>query len=445
MPAAPLPAAPQGTTRELFALAWPLMFSNLAYTAVGFTDTLVMGRLGVTEVGAVGFASLCLLTLLLLFRGTVNGAATFVARALGAGDAAGVRRWANVFLGLSLVGLPLALLGGPLVDGLFALLRPDPSVQDIARTYAHVRVWEFPLVLLGSASLSVMLGLGNTRTPMLLAWLVVLLNAALALLFVFVLKWGVAGAAWAAVIAVGVQNGLAFVLLRRLHGPAHGSFRPVRPRRTELGPVARVALPMGLTELGEVGAFTAFQGVLSRLGPIELAASQIANQLASLGFLPAFALSSATGSLLSRALGAGHPDAATRIGWRGAGLAAVLMGLLGLLFLIAPRALIGLFNSDPRVLEVGTAVLAVMAAFQVLDGVAIVLGGALGGAGDTRFRLAVTLTGSWLVMVVGAGLLAPRFGVQGAWFAALGYIASAAVAYTWRFGSGRWRRRAPIF
>lgn len=436
----PASASPQGTTRELLTLAGPLMLSNLAYTAVGLTDTLLMGRLGVVEVGAVGFASLCLLTLVLLFRGGLNTASTFVARALGAGDPAGVRRWASVFLGCALVGVPLALAGPALIDGLFALLRPEPGITAVARTYAHIRVWEIPALLIGSAALSVMVGLGNTRTPMGLAWLVVVVNAALAVLFIFGLGWGVAGAAWAAVIAVTLQNGLALLLLARLHGPRFGPFQLVRPTRSELGSLARVSLPAGITELTDMSAFTAFLSVISRLGPTELAASQIALQLASLGFLPAFALASATGSLLSRALGAGRLDIAVRIGWRGAGIAAGLMGVLGVLFLTLPHPLIGLFNRSPEVLAVGTGVLTVMAAYQILDGVAIVLGGALGGAGDTRFRLIVTLAGAWLVMVPGATWLAPRYGVTGAWGAALVFISLAALAYILRFASGRWRR-----
>ncbi|MBB5235901.1 MATE family multidrug resistance protein [Deinococcus budaensis] len=439
-PSAPSTTAPQGSTRELLRLAGPLMLSNLAYTGVGFTDTLLMGRLGVLEVGAVGFANICLLTLVLLFRGSLNTAATFVARALGAGDGAGVRRWASVFLGCALVGFPLALVGPWLLDGLLTLLRPDPSITAVTRTYALIRLWELPALLLGSAATAVMVGLGNTRTPMLLAWLVMAVNAALAVLFLFGFGWGVAGAAWASVIAVSLQGGLALLLLGRLHGPRFGRLRPARPTRAELGSLTRVSLPAGVTELAEVGAFTAFQGIISRLGPTELAASQIANQLGSLGFLPAFALAAATGSLLSRALGAGRPDLAARIGWRGTGLAAAFMGVLGLLFLALPHPLIGLFNRSPEVLSLGTRVLGVMAAYQILDGVAIVLGGALGGAGDTRFRLLVTLTGAWLVMVLGASWLAPRSGVTGAWGAALLFIAFAAVAYALRFASGRWRR-----
>ncbi len=435
----PGPGAPSGRTSELLRLAWPLMLSNLAYTAVGFTDTLYMGRLGVTEVGAVGLASLCVFALTLLFRSSLNTAATFVARAFGAGDRVGIRRWAGVFLTLSLVGVPLGLAGPWLADAALALLGPAPDIARVARTYARIRTLETPLMLLGAASLAIMLGLGNTRTPMVLSWMVMVVNAALAALFVFGFGWGVAGAAWAGVLAVGLQGVLAFVLLLRHNRPVYGRLWFARPSGTELRSVARVSLPAGFTDLADVAAFTTFLGLISRLGPTALAASQIANQFASFGFLPAFALSASTSSLLSRALGAGRTDLAVRIGWRGAAVAAGFMGLLALAFLLFPRALIGLFNRDPDVLRLGASVLKVMAAYQVLDGVNIVLGGALNGAGDTRFRLLVTLPGAWLIMVGGAALLIPHAGVAGAWSAALVYLLLLAGLYAWRFWSGRWK------
>ncbi|WP_229775998.1 MATE family efflux transporter [Deinococcus ruber] len=432
--------APQGTTRELATLAWPLILSNLAYTAVGFTDTLYMGRLGVVEVGAVGLASLVLFTVSLLFRSALNTASTFVARALGAGDSDGIRRWAGIFLSLSLIGVPLTFIGPWLVSTVLTLLHAAPAIASVAQTYAHIRILEIPFVLIGTASVSIMLGLGNTRTPMLLSWMLVTVNAALAALFVFGFRWGVAGAAWASLIAVDLQGLLSFLLVLRLYRPQYGRLWFLHPNGGEVRSVLRISLPAGLTDLADVGAFTVFLGIIARLGPTELAASQIANQFASFGFLPAFALSASTSSLVSRSLGAGRPDLAARIGWRGAGLSAGLMLLLTLAFLLIPRTLIGLFNNDPRVLELGASVLAVMSGYMLLDGVGIVLGGALSGAGDTRFRLLVTLGGAWLLMVPGAAWLAPRYGVAGAWAAALMYITLLSTCYAWRFWSGRWRK-----
>ena len=419
-------------------LAWPLVLSSLAYTAVGFTDTLYMGRLGVLEVGAVGLASVVLFTVSLLFRGTLNAAATFVARARGAGDRAGVRRWGGIFLTLSLFGLPLALVGPWLVSTVLRLLGAAPSILEVAQTYAQIRIFEVPFLLLGTTSVSIMLGLGNTRTPMLLSWLLVLVNAALAALFVFGFHWGVVGAAWATLSAVAMQGLLSYVLLLRLYRTDTGPFQFLRPDLREMRLVGRIALPAGATDLADVAAFTAFLGLIARLGPTELAASQIANQFASFGFLPAFALSASTSSLVSRALGAREPGLARRIGWRGAGLAAGWMAVLTLVLLLWPRPLISLFNTDPGVLDLGTTVLAVMSGYMLLDGIGIVLGGALSGAGDTRYRLLVTLGGAWLVMVPAASWLAPRYGVGGAWAAALLYILVLAGAFTWRFWSGRW-------
>lgn len=416
------------------------MFSNLAYTLLGITDMVIMGRVGVAEVGAVGFGSLSVLTMILLLRGTLQTVTTFVGRALGAGDTGGVRRWYGVYLGLTATGFLLTLAGPALLGLLFDLLRPDPTVRDLAQSYATIRMLEAPLSLVTVVNVGLLIALGNSRAPAVLAWVAVIANAAFTAGLVFGAGMGIEGAAWGTVAAVALQAVASIWMVQRLYAAEYGPLRPVIPTGEELRAVGRVGVPAGLTELGEVSAFTAFQGIVSRLGPLELTASQVANGLASFGFLPAFALASATGSLVARALGAGDPVLARRVGWRGTVLGAVFMASLALTFVTIPEVLIRLFTDAPEVVPLGIVVLRVMAVFQVFDGIAIVLGGVLGGAGDTRFRMIVTLVGAWGVMVPLAGLLAPRWGVMGAWMAALIFIVLAALAYLWRFAGRAWLR-----
>ncbi|MBB6097690.1 MATE family multidrug resistance protein [Deinobacterium chartae] len=427
-----------GLTAELLQLAWPLIVSNLAYVLLGIVDTVYMGRVGAVEVGAVGLASNAVLTLMLLFRGTLETLPIFGARALGAGDPAGFRRWYSVYLALALLlGTVLALSGPSLLQALLRLLGTDPQVVGPVLIYGTIRMYEAPLHLLATVNGQAFVSSGDTRTPMRIAWAMVLLNALLAYLFVFGLGWGIAGAGWATFLAVAFQAGLSQVLLWRRFGP----LLPGLPRRAELLKIVTVGVPVGLSTLAISAAFTTFNGLISRLGPLELAASQIAQQLAAFGFMPAFALSVAASTLVARALGERRPDRARRIGWRGAGVAAVLMGLLGLLFWTVPVPLLSLFTDRQEVWPLGSQVLRIMAIYQVMDAVAIVLGGTLAGAGDTRFRLMISLLGSWGVMVLPASyLLSHGYGLTAAWTAALVYIAFAALAFGGRFWSGRWLR-----
>ena len=428
-----------GLTSQLTQLAWPLMLSNLAYSMIGVTDTLFMGRLGQVEVGAVGLGWMYAFTITLLFRSYTNSVTTFVARAFVAGEPQEMRKWYGVYFTLSLfLAVLVMLLGQPLIQAIVNLSNPEPELARALLTYAKIRLWETPFALLVILNVGYFLGVGNSRIPLILSWMTVILNAILAWIFIFQFGWGVAGAAWGAFIAVVVQCAVSFAILFR----QHGVMRPLWPHWRDASRTFRLGLPMGLADLSEVAGFSVFMTIISRLGTLELAASQIANQMASFGFMPAFALSAATGSLVSRFIGERSVTTAQRVGWRGTIIGGSFMTLVAIAFITVPVPLVKLFTSDPALIDLCVKIMRVMALYQVVDGIAIILGGALSGAGDTRFRMLVTVLGSWSLLVLPAYLLTENgYGVQGAWTGALIYITSIALIYLWRFWSGRWKTK----
>lgn len=428
-----------GLTAQLTQLAWPLMLSNLAYSMIGVTDTLFMGRLGEVEVGAVGLGWMYAFTLTLLFRSYTNSVTTFVARAFGANQPQDMRKWYGVYFTLTLLlAVFIMLVGQPLLNLIVQASNPDPELAKALLTYARIRLWETPFALLVILNVGYFLGVGNSRVPLMLSWFTVLLNAGLAYVFIFHFGWGVAGAGWGAFIAVVVQCLISFALIFHLHG----RMRPLWPSWKDTLRTFKLGIPMGLADLSEVAGFAVFMTIISRLGTLELAASQIANQMASFGFMPAFALSAATGSLVSRYMGEKNVPTAQKVGWRGTILGGSFMTLVALAFIFVPVPLVKLFTSDPELIALCVTIMRVMALYQVVDGIAIILGGALSGAGDTRFRMMVTVIGSWTLLVLPAYLLTENgYGVQGAWTGALIYIASIALIYLWRFWSGRWKTK----
>ena len=119
----------------------------------------------------------------------------------------------------------------------------------------------------------------------------------------------------------------------------------------------------------------------------------------------------------------------------------LLMGLVGLGYLVAPSFLMGLFSDDPQVIQAGVAILRLVALYQIFDAAAIVLGGSLNGAGDTSYTMLMRLLFAWGLFIPLAYLLAFPLGggVRGAWAGAMVYLASLAVVYLLRFRSGRWK------
>jgi MATE family multidrug resistance protein len=437
-----------GLTRQLALLATPLIFQQVSYTLLGVADTFFVSRISTTALAAVGLAGVLFFAILMLFRGIANSTVVFVGRAHGAGDNEAIGRW--VWRCLSLIGLlSLLAIGLPwLFEALFALSAPpdNPEVRDLGTAYLRIRAIEAPMAMFSGVVWGFLVGRGDSRTPMLLAWMTVGLNIVLD--WVLVLgnlgapQLGVVGAAWATVIANFVN---AVVSGAILWSPSarkrYGTGRAFLPSWGEIARVARVGVPMGFGDFIEIASFSAFFALIGRLGTDALAANQIALQYMSLSFTVGIAFGMATSSLVSRELGAGNPDRAEGVGYRGVGLGSLAMGLIGLSYLIAPGALMGVFSDDPEVIHAGVLILQLVALYQVFDAAAIVLAGALNGAGDTTFTMVARAVMGWGVFIPLVALIVLQWGggVRESWIGALIYLGGLGAIYLIRFRSGRWK------
>ena len=221
-----------GLTRRIAALAAPLVLQNLSYTLLGVADTFFVSKLSTDALAAVGLAGVLFFALMLLFRGAANSSVVFVGRAHGAKDDAKVGEavW-DVLSMVALLSLCVVVL--PYVYGLlFGLAAPadNPTVRALGTRYLQIRAFEIPFVMFSAVVWGFLVGRGDARTPMLLAWLTVLLNVLLDWLLVLgpggLPALGVAGAAYATVLA-NIMNALlsAAVLFRPQHRRRYGTGR----------------------------------------------------------------------------------------------------------------------------------------------------------------------------------------------------------------------------
>jgi MATE family multidrug resistance protein len=437
-----------GLTRNITLLAAPLILQNLSYTLLGVTDTFFVSRISTAAVGAVGLAGVLFFALMLLFRSTAASSVIFVGRAHGARDRCGVGDavwsvlWVVALLSLLALALPWVL------TFLFRFVAPagSPEVLALGTQYLQIRAFEVPLAMFNALVWGFLVGRGDSRTPMLLAWLQVGLNIALDWLLVLgnlgFPAWGVAGAAVATVLANAAVALLSAWIL--WHPDSHVLFstRRVRPPRLpELRHVLATSLPLGVGDFVDVASFTVFFALIGRLGTEVLAANNIALQFMSLSFTLGVAVAQASSSLVAQALGAKDPKRAERVGYRATALGMALMGFVGLGYLVAPERLMSIFSGDPRVIQAGAAILQLVALYQIFDAAAIVLGGALNGAGDTTYTMLARLVCAWGIFLPLAYLFAFPLGggVRGAWAGAMAYLITLALAYLVRFRSGRWK------
>jgi Na+-driven multidrug efflux pump len=166
------------------------------------------------------------------------------------------------------------------------------------------------------------------------------------------------------------------------------------------------------------------------------------NQVESFSFLPCIGFAGASSALVGQALGMGDPRRAVRSGWAAVRMAFFWATAAGVVFMVVPHFLLGIFTNDQRVVDAGVGALAVIGVGQPAQAVIFTLGGALRGAGDTRFPLIATIV-NWFVIrlplayvlafPLGLGLTGVWAGIAADYFVRAGLLA-------WRFNSGAWQR-----
>jgi multidrug resistance protein, MATE family len=453
MPPAIQTAAPGRYSRHLRAtvlLAAPIAAAQLAQMAMAVTDTVMLGSIGSDALAAGGLGANLFFSCAFTLQGVMSGVAVLTARARGAGepDRVPVAYWSGLLLGLALAVPFFWLMSNP--APLLRLVGESPALIASIAAYLHVLRWGVPAVLLGIGIIRAFLPAVGLQHLML--WVIpaaVLLNAALNYWLIHgglgLPAFGMQGSAAATAITLWIT---ATALLALLHGTHHRHHvPPVAPQWRVLRELLAIGLPVGGTVVVEATLFLATALLAGILGPIPLAAHQVAISTASVTFMVPLAISQAANVRVAHASGAGHQAEARRAGFAALLLSVAFMGCAALTMLLAPRAIAGLYLAAASpALPLAARLLTIAGAFQVVDGVQVTASGALRGLKDTRIPMLLAAMGYWGIgfwlgryLAFSAGLGAP-----GLWWGLFAGLAVVAVCLTARFAV-RTRRQVFLF
>jgi putative MATE family efflux protein len=442
--AAPVPAAPRPqTVVGVWALAWPAILGNLLNSTVGFVDLKIVGVLGAPAVAAVTTGNRLFFAIQAVLVAVTTGTTALVARAWGADDRAEAERVTRASLWLC-IGIALALTAPCVLfaDAIAGLFRLDAAAVGYAADYIRWLSLFQVAFAVGMVLAVALRAAGDTRTPLWIALATNLLNVVLAYGLVngrFGLpRLEVAGAAIASGCAFTAFGVVLIVLwLRGWLRVGPGSGRSLA--RDRIGRLLRVGIPAGIEQGVWQGGFVVFLWIVALYGTTPYAAYGIGVNLLSFSFVVGFGFSIAASTLVGQALGAGDPDAAARRGWHATGLAVAAMVVFGAAIIAFARPLARFLIDDPEVVRLTVSFIWVLGSVQALMAIEFTLGGALRGAGDTRFPLFTVLCGLFGVRIALAAVFA-WLGLPVEWvFAALiaDYIVKATLL-SWRFRSRRW-------
>lgn len=422
--------------REIARLAVPALGALIAEPLYVLADTAVVGNIGTDELAGLAVASSALLTGYAVFIFLAYGTTAAVSRLLGAGREDDAARqaiqslWLAVSIGVVVTGLTL-LATGPIVTALGG----DGDVRTNAEIYLGISALGIPAQLLTFAGTGYLRGLQDTRTPLVVAVVAAAGNLVLELVLINGLGFGIGASAASTVVAQVGTAGVYVWMVGRDVRHRHLDWRPDARSIRRLG---RAGTDLLVRTVALRGALTLTTAVAARIGAADVAAHEVAFAVMSLLALALDAIAIAGQALIGRFLGAG--DTATA---RDAGRRMLALGLIaGIasagIVLAASPFLPSVFSDDPRVVDLATFLLLWVAALQPLNALAFVLDGLLIGAGDMRF-LAKAMVASAACTAVAAGVvLGLGLGVGWVWGAIGVLMATRAAALLHRWRSGAW-------
>ncbi len=452
--ATPQPEAPhaptQGTDGEIWALAWPVILSQVLASAVSLVDIAMVGRLTREAVAAVGYTTQYVwLTQSVIFSIGIACVA-MMSRAVGAGEPGRAR---SAFAGTLIVALGFAgvITGAAfLAPSLFLrLLDAEPEVVALARPYFLLVLGTTPLLAVSLTIESAMRAVKDTRTPMVVAGVITVVKTALNAVLIFGLfgfpRMELVGAGIAT--AVSLAFGLVlfvFAVLRRGTDPVlRLRWQDFRASRAVMPQVLRISLPAVGERVLMNTAMMSYFAMLGSYGSAAVAAYTIGIRILSFTWIPGVGFSVASSTLVGQALGASEPEIAQRAGWRSVRMAVAVSVVLGIVFAIGREPLARAFSIDEGVIAELVPFMLLLALSQPLLGLHFTLAGALRGAGDTMTPLVAAGIGNW-VFRVPLGFLCSRIlelpTVWMWWCLVFDHLARSAIL-AFVFLRGRWKRR----
>ena len=414
------------TKKVIFKLAWPVIAEHSLATITHIVDMMMVGRLGASAVAAIG------LTMQPVFFSTA------LASALGVGTTALVSRFtgsnennkaASVLQQSVLLSIIFSLVFAAIfyffAPALLIFMGGEAEVIRLGTGYLRVMTPGFVFMVLAFIVTAALRGAGETKTPMKVNIVVNILNIVGNYLLIFgnfgFPRLGVNGAALATTIARSIGGIILLALTFSDYSVLKMKIKGFFKFDVELTKrVLKIGIPTAMEESVRRLAQLLFIRVIASLGTTSFAAHQISLNAESISYMPGFGIAVAATTIVGQNLGARNPRGAEKGTFEAWKIGSIIMGSMGIIFLIFPEQLIRLlYTADPEIISRAALNLRIIALAQIPMGTHFIFSGALRGAGDTKAVFYSTAISTWFFrLVLGYILVHPLgLGLVGAWTA----------------------------
>ena len=420
--------------RALFVLAAPVAIAMFVQTMYNIVDTAFVGRLGAASIAALTFAFPIFFILISLNSGLGVGINSIISRLLGAKNKeAAENAAAHGIIMTAVFAVAVYFLGRLMLRPLYSLFGATQDVRALSMSYMTIILLAVFFMFPAYAMNSIFAAQGDTRTPMVVQTFGFVLNAILDPIFIYLLRFGVRGAAIATDIAIAVT------LLVYIYFLKKRSYLRVRLRHFRFSfdlcrEICRVGAPASLMMLTMSVYVMFLNRFMAHFGTVYVASFGLATRLESLVSLPIFALSISLLTLVGMFYGAKRYDLVKSISWYGIEIGVAAAGAVGVLFYVFPIVFLKIFTQDRLILMIGSAYLRVDVLTFPTMAIAMILSRVLQGMGfgfpgffinAIRIFLVAVPLAYVFVFVLGYGFLSI------AWAMVAGGVTASILAFWW--------------
>ena len=437
-------------------LSLPAIIAQLAGVLMHYIDMAMLGHLGSTEAAAVGLVS----TTIWMFWGIgsagITGFHVLAGQKIGARDDAAVRSLMRQSLLVTFLwGSILAISGVLIASHLPFWLGANGAVATLATEYFTIVIASWPLTMVNFLETGMLRISGNMKTPSMLGIASCVLDVIFNVLFIFPSRemtlagisfWapglglGVAGAAWATVLATAITlvASLWFACVKSEHLAIFGRSGSFIPRLAELSKSLKIGVPVSAQRIMMSGAQIISTMIVAPLGTVSLVAHSFALTVESLCYMPGYGIREAATTLCAQTVGAGHHRRAKRIGGVTIVVGMLVMSFMGLVMFLAAEPIMSSMTPDKEVVALGSFILRIEAFAEPMFAASIVAYGCFLGAADTLVPSAMNLFSMWIVRLPLAFWLSQSMGLVGVWIAMCLELFFRGGIFLFRFLRGSW-------
>ena len=436
--------------RLIVSLSIPSILAQISATVMFFIDAAMVGHLGAHATAAIGLVETTTWLMGGLGQAANVGFSVQVAHFIGAGDFTSARNVLRQALVCALLwSLMLTVACIAVHSHLPYWLGGSADIADDASLY-FMLIGIFGIFFqMESLAGSMLKSTGNMKIPSLLNILMCLMDVVFNYLFIYVLDLGVVGAAMGTGAAELITAALMlwFLLAKSplaLSFRGHGGAPPRTPDTSFkfdadiIKNAFKIGAPMGMQHTLMGGAQIVSTIIVAPLGTVAIAANSLAITVESLCYMPGFGIAEAATTLVGQGIGAGQRLLTRSLAYLSVSLGIVVMTLMGVLMWVFAPELMGIMSPVDEIVAQGAHALRIEAWAEPMFAAYIVCNGVFIGSANTLRPAIMSLASMWGVRLTMAAVLAPRYGLAGAWTAMAIELTFRGLLFLVRLIRGRW-------